>query len=205
MYSGLNDDFYNLPTSFSVDPYGDQLAVFGQNPQSELIAQMYDGDAAGTGPDDTIAIEDLVSAAAGENLPDELSVLGTSIAQNTLLLQNDNLHLFTTVTASNEAGYFFYITIDTTVAGGQTAEVLLLDEWLAGLNPTELSTGIDLIHSLRSEGCTIILVEHVMDAIRSLCDRCVVMSSGAKIAEGTPAEVLAEPEVIRAYLGADDA
>ncbi|MFT7596102.1 MAG: branched-chain amino acid transport system ATP-binding protein [Paracoccaceae bacterium] len=55
-------------------------------------------------------------------------------------------------------------------------EILLLDEWLAGLNPTELETGIELIHALRDEGRTIVLVEHVMDATRSLCDRCVVMS-----------------------------
>lgn len=84
-------------------------------------------------------------------------------------------------------------------------EVLLLDEWLAGLNPTELAEGIDLIHQLRDEGRTIILVEHVMDAIRSLCDRCVVMSSGRKIAEGTTEDVLNDAEVIRAYLGEDDA
>jgi branched-chain amino acid transport system ATP-binding protein len=80
-------------------------------------------------------------------------------------------------------------------------DLLLLDEWLAGLNPTEMQVGIALIRSLREEGRTIVLVEHVMDAIRSLCDRCVVMNSGVKIAEGTPEAALAHPEVIRAYLG----
>ena len=79
--------------------------------------------------------------------------------------------------------------------------VLLLDEWLAGLNPTELQVGIALVTMLREEGLTIIIVEHVMDAIRSLCDRCVVMNAGRKIAEGPPAAVLADREVIRAYLG----
>lgn len=84
-------------------------------------------------------------------------------------------------------------------------DVLLLDEWLAGLNPSELQVGIALVKMLRDEGLTIIIVEHVMDAIRSLCDRCVVMNTGRKIAEGPPAAVLAEREVIRAYLGdADD-
>jgi branched-chain amino acid transport system ATP-binding protein len=84
-------------------------------------------------------------------------------------------------------------------------KILLLDEWLAGLNPTELKIGIALIEQLRVEGCTIIIVEHVMHAIRSLCDRCIVMNSGAKIAEGTPAHVLADHDVIRAYLGDENA
>ena len=84
-------------------------------------------------------------------------------------------------------------------------ELLLLDEWLAGLNPTELGEGIALIRSLQDSGLTIILVEHVMDAIRSLADRCVVMNAGRKIADGPPATVLAEREVVRAYLGEADA
>lgn len=83
--------------------------------------------------------------------------------------------------------------------------VLLLDEWLAGLNPSELKIGISLIRDLRNDGRTIIMVEHVMDAIRSLCDRVVVMSSGAKIADGSAAAVLSDPEVVRAYLGTADA
>lgn len=80
-------------------------------------------------------------------------------------------------------------------------ELLLLDEWLAGLNPTELQTGIDLILSLKDRGITVLLVEHVMDAIRALCGRCVVMNAGRKIADGPTAETLKDPEVVRAYLG----
>ena len=81
-------------------------------------------------------------------------------------------------------------------------QLLLLDEWLAGLNPSELREGIALIRELRAQGLTILLVEHVMEAVRALCDRCVVMNTGMKITEGPTAEVLAHPEVVSAYLGA---
>lgn len=80
--------------------------------------------------------------------------------------------------------------------------LLLLDEWLAGLNPTELRTGIELIAGLRQSGISILLVEHVMEAVRALCSHCIVMSAGTKIAEGETAAVLKDPDVVRAYLGA---
>jgi ABC-type branched-subunit amino acid transport system ATPase component len=83
--------------------------------------------------------------------------------------------------------------------------LLLLDEWLAGLNPGELQTGIKLIHRIRDEGMTIVMIEHVMEAIRALCDHVVVMSAGSLIAAGAPDTVLNDPEVARVYLGDDDA
>ena len=83
--------------------------------------------------------------------------------------------------------------------------ILLLDEWLAGLNPTELHEGIALIRRLEETGITIIMVEHIMDAVRALCPRCAVMNSGALIADGPTAEVLDDPHVVAAYLGEEDA
>lgn len=79
--------------------------------------------------------------------------------------------------------------------------LLLLDEWMAGLNPTELRTAINLIGSLRDSGATILLVEHIMEAVRALCPRCIVMRAGEDIADGPTVEVLADPQVIEAYLG----
>jgi len=84
-------------------------------------------------------------------------------------------------------------------------QLLLLDEWLAGLNPTELKIGIDLIRQIQREGITVLMVEHVMEAIRALCGHVVVMNAGMKIAEGTAAEVLSDPKVTQVYLGEDDA
>ena len=83
--------------------------------------------------------------------------------------------------------------------------VLLLDEWLSGLSPGELEGGMSVVWSLAAQGLGIILVEHVMTAVRALCSRVVVMNAGLKIAEGPPDDVLRDAEVIRAYLGDDDA
>ena len=83
--------------------------------------------------------------------------------------------------------------------------VLLLDEWLSGLTPSELEGGMSVVWSLAARGIAVILVEHVMTAVRALCHRVIVMNAGSKIAEGRPDAVLRDPEVTRAYLGDDDA
>jgi branched-chain amino acid transport system ATP-binding protein len=80
-------------------------------------------------------------------------------------------------------------------------KVLLLDETMAGLNPTEVGEAIRLISSLREQGLTVVVVEHVMRAVMSLSDRIVVLDQGRKIAEGNPSEIAANPRVIQAYLG----
>lgn len=84
-------------------------------------------------------------------------------------------------------------------------QVLLLDEWLAGLNPTELLDAIALVQRVRADGVSIVMVEHVLEAVRTLCDECVVMNAGAPIASGTPEKVLSHPAVVQAYLGEEHA
>ncbi|MBI5720765.1 MAG: branched-chain amino acid ABC transporter ATP-binding protein/permease [Burkholderiales bacterium] len=80
--------------------------------------------------------------------------------------------------------------------------VLLLDESMAGLTPRETDAALRLLRSLRDEGLTIVLIEHVMRAVMNICDRLVVLDAGRLLASGTPSAVASDPQVIRAYLGA---
>lgn len=80
-------------------------------------------------------------------------------------------------------------------------ELLLLDELMAGLTHTEVAEAMGLVKKIRDKGITIVMIEHVMKAIMSVCDRIIVLHHGKKIAEGTPQEIANSQTVIEVYLG----
>jgi branched-chain amino acid transport system ATP-binding protein len=80
-------------------------------------------------------------------------------------------------------------------------DLLLLDELMAGLNPTEVAQSMELVEMIQDKGITIFMIEHVMKAIMNICNRIMVLDHGVKIAEGTPDEITTNKKVIEVYLG----
>jgi branched-chain amino acid transport system ATP-binding protein len=94
--------------------------------------------------------------------------------------------------------------LEVSIALATKPTLLLLDEPLQGMNQEEIRDMVSRIGKIRNDGITILLVEHNMKAVTSICDRIVVLNFGEKIAEGPPLQVMNNQEVIEAYLGVDD-
>lgn len=82
-------------------------------------------------------------------------------------------------------------------------ELIMMDEVMAGLNPSEMENSLKLVKRINDEGVTVLFIEHVMKAVVSLCNRAIVLNQGCLLAEGDPQTVLRDPKVVAAYLGGE--
>lgn len=82
-------------------------------------------------------------------------------------------------------------------------KIIMMDEVMAGLNPSEMESSLDLVRTINKEGITVLFIEHVMKAVVSVCTRAIVLNQGKLLCEAEPREVLNNPEVVAAYLGGE--
>jgi branched-chain amino acid transport system ATP-binding protein len=82
-------------------------------------------------------------------------------------------------------------------------KIIMMDEVMAGLNPAEMESSLDLVRTINKEGITVLFIEHVMKAVVSVCTRAIVLNQGRLLCEGEPREVLNNPDVVAAYLGGE--
>lgn len=82
-------------------------------------------------------------------------------------------------------------------------KIIMMDEVMAGLNPSEMEDSLNLVRTINKEGITVLFIEHVMKAVVSVCTRAIVLNQGKLLCEGEPRKVLNDPDVIAAYLGGE--